>query len=108
VLARQQGFSASGTEQSPGTGGTEQSPGTGGTEQSPGAIRFSLENHLMNAVISVLNRRFAPGGIERAPRQLPGSFGVGGEAQTALDALVDFALSLRARGALLSTGLEGQ
>jgi hypothetical protein len=88
-----------GTEMSPG-GGTEMSPG--GTQMSPGAIFAGTE--------------MSPGGgTEMSPgggtEMSPGAQGIGrlsSHLQVTFDALVQYASQLRARGALISSGLESR
>jgi len=87
----------SGTEMSPG-GGTERSPG--GTEMSPGAVFSGTEMSPGGGT------ERSPGGTEMSPGALGGQ--LPGYLQVTLTALVRYADQLRARGALLSSGLEGR
>ena len=87
----------SGTEMSP--GGTQISPGTG-TDMSPGAFFSGTE--------------MSPGGTQISPGtgtdMSPGAFGGGWAShfQITMNELVRYATELRARGALVSSGLEGR
>ena len=87
-----------GTEVSPG-GGTEVSPG-GGTEVSPGAIFRGTE------VSPGGGTEISPGGgTEISPGALVG-LELPGYLQVTFSAIVQYASRLRARGALVSSGLE--
>ena len=108
-------FSSGGTEMSP--GGTEISPG-GGTEMSPGAIFSGTEMSPGGGT------EMSPGGTEMSPGAIfsgtemspgggtemsPGAIGssrLPGYLVLTLSALVRYSGQLRARGALLSSGLE--
>jgi hypothetical protein len=67
-----------------------------------------LENELRRVVVNALAGSFGSAGTEQTLPRLPGSFGVGGAAQAAFDALVEYAIRLRSDGALLTTGFDGQ
>jgi hypothetical protein len=107
------GFRRAGTEMSPGTG-TEMSPGTlrPSTEVSPGGTEVSPGTGTGNEMRPGARRagtEMSPGtGTEMSPGGLVSRGGIAGHVQVTLQALVQYASQLRARGALAFTGLEGR
>ena len=118
-------FSSGGTEVSPG-GGTEVSPG-GGTEVSPGAIFRGTDmspgggtnispgggtNMSPGAIFSGTDMspgggtNISPGGGTNISPGALGSLELPGYLQVTFSALVQYASQLRARGVLVSSGLE--